>query len=373
MTRKKNTGKLAAKAVVPAAPVVDMGEGDMPDALSLIKSLTETREGTEWNVRVYLVPNGGMGRGNTSKQQFLFDVQLEELPQLENQLAELYPGGGIFRVMIRADNQLVKIVTLDVAPRPGYRPPPPHYLAPAAPTAPEAIGGDRMELFLARMMEVQERSAQQTRDLIAAMANNTPKGPTLIEQIQLLTEVQKLTPKGAQENTMELFQKGMDFAAKLYEARGSEGGGTSWMDVVKEALSSPTVKDIIASMAAAGAQATAAAGAPALPPPGLLSPQNPQAMQAVDTLLRQAVLGVDPKIVAGQVWGSVPQAIMHELEQQPDVVGYIVQRFPQAAAHRPWLTALVAELWEEEETGAAPRPSPTLNPDAVPPTQQPQT
>lgn len=183
----------------------------------------------------------------------------------------------------------------------------------------------------------------------------------------MFKQFQSMLPNGAQENSMDLFQKGMDFASKMYDARGDSGGGTSWLDIVKEAIGSPVAKDMLAAMVAAGANAAPPGTAlnALAAPPALITPENPQAAQAVDTLLRQAVAGVDPKFVAGQLANTVPEAFMQELEAQPDVVAYLVQRFPAARQHIPWLTTLVAELWEVDE-GEPHNQSPALDHNARP-------
>lgn len=375
MARAKNSTKLTGQAVTTApkrgaAALIqsDIAESDMGDAAALIRSLTAEREGVEWNVKVYHVP-GTMGRGSSDRQQYLFACDLEHLPNLESQLAEQFPGGGIFRVQIRADNQLVKNITLDIAPRPGWKPPPPDYLRPVTPTpAAEGPSTDRMDLFFMRLAEQQEKSAQQTRDLIASLIAAQPKAtpaPTLAEQLTIFSQFQAMLPKGVQENGMDLFQKGMDFATKIFDSRGGDGG-TSWLDVAKEALSSPLVKDAIVAMAAQQQQQQPQGG-PALgyqqqpqaaPAGGLVSSANPVAAQAIDTLIRQAAAGVDPAFIAPQLVEKMPPALLAELEQADDVVAYLIARFPGVAPHAAWFERLVAELFEDEQSAG---PSQTMN------------
>lgn len=362
MAKRPNSGKLTAKPAnsaqqTAAAALDDAGIIEFPDAVAYIKALGNEREGIEWNLRVYKLD--GSGRGVKIGQQFLFEVEPEELPGLETNLAESYPAGGLFKVVVRADNQIVRSAQLNIAPRPGYRPPPPAYLQPVAP-APAAEAQDRTESFFTRMTQVLEHSAQQTRELIAAIANRpTPAAPTLKEQVEMLSMIQNLMPKGAQENTMEMFEKGMTFASKIYDARGDSGGGASWMDIIKEAIAAPEFRQALGAIAA-GAQHAHAAQLAAPQPVALLSPQNPVAAQVMDTLLRQAVAGVDPKFVAQKLFDQLPPEVVQELEAQGDnanVVGYIIHQFPQAQIHRAWLSALVSSMWDDE----APPPSPTMN------------
>lgn len=352
MAKRQNSGKLTAKTVgkVPEPALAALAEGqtvEFPDALSYINSLTGQREGVEWNIRVYKVDSSG--RGVKSPQAFLFSPELEELPNLEGVLADQYPGGGSFKIVVRADGQIIRSALLEIAPRPGWKPPPPSYLTPVQPVAVDSQSTDRMELFFGRMAEMMERSAQQTRDMIAAIAARpAPAAPTMAEQLQMFAQFQSMLPKGAQENSMDLFQKGMDFAMKMIEARGGDGG-TSWLDVVKEAINSPVVKDMITSMAAVAQNQQQQFPQQ---PPALMSPQNAIAAQAIDTLIRQAQAGIDPKMVAQQVVEKMPPALMEELENQPDVVGYLISQFPAVQQHRAWFTALVAEIWEEDQTPA---------------------
>lgn len=370
MAKRPASSKLTAKpAGIPVqlapAPVGPGDLADFPDALAYINSLSATRDGIEWNIKVYLTTGTG-GRGNTSKPQFLFTVQPEDLPQIEDRLAEIYApqGGGDFSVQVRADNQLVKNISLSVAPRPGWRPPPPAYMIAAAPINPQADNppADRMEVFFGRLATLQEQSAQQTRDLIAAIAGKTaPAGPTFLEQLQMFKQMQELLPQGQQQNGMAMFEKGMELAKSIYENSAS-GGSTTWMDIFREAMSSPVIKEMIG-----GAVAAAAANGPAAlaAPPRFVSPQNPAAVKMIETLLQQAAIPVDPKTVADQIQMQAPQALMMELELQDDIAGYIIHNFPQAAPHRAWLEQVIANIWAEGDAN----PSPTLAP--LPPHAQP--
>jgi hypothetical protein len=360
MAKRQNSGKLTAKpaATAPAGALsVPSGDGtvEFPDAVAYIRSLGEQRQGIEWNIRVYKID--GHGRGNRTPQQFLYEIDPEEVPKIENRLAEEHPGGGSFKIVVRADNEIVRSALMDIAPRPGWKPPPPAW---QQQQEQQSAGTNHMEMFFSRMMEMQERSAQQTRELIAALAKPVAQ-PTMMEQLALFTEFQKLAPKGAQENTMEMFQKGMDFASKLFEARGGEGGGTSWLDVLKEALASPAMKEILA----AAARPQPAHQAQLEAPQQFVHPNNPIAANAIDTLLRQAQNNIDPKVVAQQAFNNLPPAVLMELEAQDDVVGYIIANFPQAAQHKAWLTKVVAEMWEPEQSAAG---SPALQNNARPAT-----
>lgn len=382
MAKAKSAGKLTANAAAPAVSGPGIAEtGDFPDALAVINSLAGSRHGIEWNLRVYKVENAG--RGVKEGQPFLFEVGLDDLPNLESQLAEIYPAGGTFRVQCRADNQLVKIIKLEIAARPGYKPPPPSYLAPLAvlpPVEPREREGDRLEIFFTRMMEAQARADERTRELIASIARPATQ-PSLMDQIALFSKIQELMPKGAQESTQAMFEKGMEFATKIFEARGSSEGGTNWLDIVKEAISSPIMKDMLGAMAnASNLQQQQPGGQPPqqignAPPPfgqapafqqpaAFVSQQNPIAVQIIDTLMRQAAAGVDPKFVATQAVNNMPPALMEELEGVDDVLGYLISQFPQIAQRREWFAGLVAEIWDEEQTA---QPSHTMQqPDARP-------
>ena len=388
MARASKPGKLTAKPAAggSAPPILDENlANDLGDARALIATLTAGRADADWNVKIYHVP-GRMGPNAAgNRQQFLFECQLEELPTLEQQLAEQFPGGGIFRVMIRADNQLVKTATLDIAPRPGYKPPPPSYLAnvPAPPTTVEAAP-DRVEGFFSRMADMMERSARETRELIASLAANREKPPTLLEQLQVFGEIQKLMPKAAQENTQASFEKGMAFAKTIYDAAEKGGGGGGWMDIILEALKSPVVKELVQQIQTAAPAAAAALAPPAAvvdpfapaPAPGfnqaaparLVTAQNVIAANAIKTLVTQAENGMDPAIIAQQALNTIPENYLDELEAVSDdpagIAAYLAQEFPGVAQHRAWFDRLVAEMYEPEQ---APGPAQTLSdPNARP-------
>lgn len=369
MAKRQNTGKLTAKsASAPAIAPAEVETGDFPDAMSYINSLAASREGVEWNCRVYQILSAG--RGATERMPYLYDVQLEDLPEQEARLGNEYPGGGSFRVAVRMNNALLKNIRLDIAPRPGYKAPAPAWQVAAAAPIAEAPQTDRLESIFVRMAEMQERSAQQTRDLIAGLMAARPASAssTLNEQLEIFTKFQAMIPKGQQESTQQSFEKGMEFAMKIVEARGSGGdGGMDWVGLAKEALSSPLIKDMLASMATAAQAGQGQQPQPLIASPATASPESQQAAQAIDMLLSQAAAGVDPKFTAAQVWQLVPAAFMEELEAQDDVAGYLIAKFPQAAPHRAWLERLVAELWEPEQSASAPTLAPVNAPDPVQP------
>lgn len=351
---RKLTGKAlgtAGAAPVIAGPVQDMPE--FSDALALISTLSGERQGVEWDIKVYLTTGTG-GRGNTAKPQFLFSVELDDLRHLEERLAETYApqGGGDFRVMVRADNELVKNIPLSIAPLPGWKPPRPSYL-PAIVT-PENPQTDRSGMD--RIADLILAGQEQTRQLIAALANRPEqKQPTLLEQIQLMSEIQKLAPQGQQQAGMDMFNKAFELAKTMYEGQSS-GGGKSWLDVVETALNSPIIKDMLSGAVAAAASAHNQPPQLAQPP-RLVTQQNQIAVQMIETLLKQAVVPVDPKVVADQINDHAPHALMDELGAQDDIAGYIIQNFPQAAPHRAWLEQVIANIWTPDD-GV---PSPTFN------------
>lgn len=357
-TVAKLTGKPAGAVALASESALLVGEaGDFPDALHFLNSLSQERDGIDWDIRVYQL-TGGMGRGQSNKQLFLFNIALEDMPSLESNLADQYPGGGSFRVQARADGALVKNIAVEIAPRPGFKPPPPSYLTPAAVPHAEATGGDRMENFFARLAEQAREDARLTRELIAAIAGRPAVAPpTLSEQLAIFKQFQELAPQGAQSNAMAMFQQGIDTAKSMMELSGG-GGGKGWMDVFSDAINSPAVKEIILA-AASGVKEHAAHAQ--LPPPvqQLVSPNNPVAVQMIDTLIRQANLKIAPEEVARQIVDMAPQALMDELETQGDILAYLIHQFPPLGPHRAWLEQVVSIIWEKVPDEAT--PSPTLS------------
>lgn len=388
MAKRAQGQRLTVKRAVAPPPVAIEGQEDsgFPEAISLINSISSQREGVEWDIRVYQLPASGFGgRGNKNTAAFLFSVELDDLPTLEANLANQYPGGGSFRVQIRQDNQIFRNIGIEIAPRPGYKPPPPSYLTPAQlpEAAPAAAPANAFENFLLVMQRQQEAADARLEKLIAALAGNKPAAPTLLEQIQTYAEIQKAMGGGKAASGIEELKTHLEFAKSLAETMGNSGGGGESggiLGLVEKLVTSPLVGDIVknALTAAATAQpqpAPALAGpqpaptpAPMPPnfapaPPSQFTAENPQAVMAIDYLVSQAIANADPAALAPQVIQMLPEEVLDELENQPDVAAFVIGRFAKLEPHRAWLEKLISEMWIKEAVPAA--GSPALNdPDA---------
>jgi len=380
--KAKNGQKLAATPLPPPNdPQTE--DNDFSEALRFVRALSSEQTDAEWDIRVYQVPSAVMGRGATGRQQFLFYVQLDDLPTLEGVLAKAYPGGGLFRVMIRVDGQLLKVVTLDIAPRPGYRPPPPDYLTPPALPSPPPQQDRQLEFFMQRMTDMMAQQATQTREMIAALANRPQSN--FDDELKKYAALASLFPQQNNDRGFEMFEKGLALAAKLSEAGGG-GRETGLMDILKTLLESDGFSKAIQGLSTMTqnpqpAPAALAPGQPAPmvqqaapPPPAysgpFLSAQNQMARNMIATLIAQADAGIDPVAVAAQIEQSAPDALFSELETQDDILGFLIQQFPDIAPRRQWFQNVIDAIWQSEESNPVPA-SPFLHASADRPKESP--
>lgn len=381
MARGASKGKIVPKpAEIPETPPPAPEDSDFTDALAAIKGLG-AQDGIEWSIKVYQVM-GGAGRSG-GPQPYLFSITLDELATLEDTLSETYPGGGRFRVMCRADGRVVKAALLEIAPRPGYKPPPPSWATPPA-QQPSAQGSsaDGTNAAVLTMLQTMQQENRTFMLAIAEKFSAPPPNPaaTLDGMLGMLAKVQDLIPKAATEAPLAMFEKGMDFAMKAATLAGGDKGETGLLDLIRSAIETPGVQKAIGAMATLATQPPpGSAPAPAMvenhAPPSqqgqggefrvaglpFVNPQNREAANAIEMLIGQAMAGTDPKLVADQAFHMLPPAVIEELEQQDDVLGYIERAFPNITPHRVWFSQLIENMWEPDQGAPPPAGSPFLN------------
>jgi hypothetical protein len=387
----KTAPKTDAKTPKNAVPgPIEVETGDVPDALAYINSLLASNDGIEWDVRVYQVI-GLSGRGTTGKEPFLFNISVEEIADLEGRLAEQYPEGGVFRVMVRADMRLVKRITVEIAKRPGYRAPIASY-RPAAEQQPQQQP-DRLELFMERMIDQQQRFMETVAATLRA-APAAPVGDQITSTLALMKAIREASPAPDTNLSLTLFERGLSMAEKFQTMRGAaaEGGAgeaeITLLSLARDFLTGDAGKALmegIAPMLQGKVQqqqppqvegprvaAPIIAGPlsnpqqrrqtprprPPQPAPEISEPDQQMAM-AMQYLIERAAAGADPAMVAEWIEKNVPPNILEHIEQQENVVDYLASQFPDVNQHRTWFEAVVANIWVEEE--AAPElPNPEM-------------
>lgn len=346
------------------APVLLPEDGEIPDIVAAITAMAGANQGAEWEIRVYQVygsPVQGM------KEPYLFSVGLDQLPGLENMLATNYPAGGRFRVRVRRDNQLVKAINLDIAPRPGHG-----TLGAAPPRAVESQptddrGSPYLEKMMGQMMEMNMNFMRAVETRLAAIPQQTSPTDTLNTTMSLFKTFQEAMPKASAETSLEVLRQGIELGKMVAGNGDGEGSKTGILDIVNTLATSDIGKSI-AEVLTAAARATPApvasspapaaiaparpmhnprAPAPAQPAPGPQAERQQLMRQGMDFLFAQASAGADPMLLVEQVVAVLPADVMEELTEVESPVDWLQERFPRVAQHRPWFQALVDAIFEE--------------------------
>jgi hypothetical protein len=211
-----------------AEPAADV---EMPDALSYLNNLSQSGSEIEWDIRVYRVM-GSAGRGGGS-QPFLRNVNFDELKDLEAELADAYPMGGRFRVIVRADGRVAKSVMMDIAPRPGWREPRPQSFTPQADQTQLAAtppARDRLELVLEMMMKQQQQFMEAITARLAVPAAPAVDAQTIISNTMgMFRSFQEAMPKTGADNIIGVLTQGIELGKSLAggggDGDGEKGGG----------------------------------------------------------------------------------------------------------------------------------------------------
>jgi hypothetical protein len=342
-------------------------------ALDAITEAFSADEGEhEWSVRVNRIK--GTTRSGL-KEPWLFDCGYEELVNLRERLAWEY-GEGQYRCRVRRDGKQFKQydieIELSTAERRAFFVRNPRASSEGAPL-PENVPAPAVSQpnsEIARLADAINQQGQLLRALVERITQpqQAPDSMATFEKmLDAFGKFQTALPRHEQQTGLDMFQKGMEFAGKI--AGGGEGHETNLLDLAREILGSPAtakVVDRILSPAAAPHSEIAPQygygrplSPPSLPPNRVSTPPgppaggaNPDSDLAIAWLIDHAKNGTQPELVASQALSMIPPATLDILEQQEDVVGFLISRFPQIAPYRTWFEAVVENMWEPEETTA---------------------
>lgn len=380
MARAKTVKKPAEKLTLsplspenPPAPPADaqLDISDFPNPLSYINALAQQHDGDDWGSRVYQIVGSG-GRGQ-EKSPFLFPAEMEELPNLEMRLARQYPAGGRFKVVCFRNQQIVKNIFLEIAPRPGYVAPAQSWEQPVAAPAPHAPAEsmavlsaiDRMAEFMMRQTEANNAMFRAIEARLAAPVTPAPDPQSfLTNTMTLFRTFQEMVPKAAGESGLQMLKDGIELGKTL----GGTGAGSAepagLMGVITRLAESEAGKTLVTALANTmqheqqqqrGAnQQTRPAQIPAphqqqqRPAPQPVNQQD-QLAQGMELLFQRAAAGHDPAAMAEQVAAVLPPQIWDALMEADNATDYLQSIFPRVAQHRAWFEAVIANLFEEDD------------------------
>jgi len=351
------------------------------DAIEAINSLANGGDAEDFKIGVFRV-TGSFKLG--ASMPWLFDIEPSLLPELREKLAELYPGGGKFRVVATRSNKFFRAFSIEIEARPGYKAPNPFMPAPQNnPQTDNQQSG--LMLFLQEMRSENQKFMMLIADKLsqgAAIAKDPVED--LQKTLTMMKTMQDLMPKQDPDAGMKMFDKVMEMANKVAEATGggaSDGGGI--FGAIKSLADSEFGKaagSVLGNVVANAQQQTPQQPAQErIAPPVILAPapSNPgvqhrptpnpmpapqqqqqpapgifdlsQLDQAIPYLVDRAASGTDPKFIAEWIEANVPNKILAELEEQEDIVSFLWDRYPQIEPHRDWFQSVVDIIWAEEE------------------------
>jgi len=365
MARARNTTKTAPAAPPPVEFQPAAGDSEPQDAIAAINALAASGTDQDWLVSVHQL----LGAANQgAKKPWLFDVEVDELRDLRNRLAEIFPQGGRFQVICRLNNVIYRSFVIEIARRVGYSSLPPagdRYAAPQAPVSQNAAP-DIFEL----MREMQRQNQEFMREVINAVRQQAPApARTFADSLAEFKAFNDLMPQPAAAPPnigLDLFEKGLKFGERLADMGGGDGGGGGketltqmLVGIAREVLQPDTVK-VIASALVERTPAPPAAvhqlaqnprdpvRENAAQPKPQQQPQNvPPAInldQLVELLIERAAQGQDPEIAADFVIDIAPDALLDQLDALPDPVALLNARYPMTVQYKDWFVAVLEKM-----------------------------
>lgn len=374
MAPRRKTSKLTAQPAPSAAqPVPEGDEGDISEAMQVINSLAKSNDGVEWEIKVYERVRTGRPGG---AQPFLFNVDLDELKDLEDRLADEFPMGGQYRVMCRANGKVVKSFCLDIAKRPGYRPPRPSYVQETIQPPPAPAHAATDPAILALLADIARRQEQSERDNRSFMESviqrlNQPS-TSLSDRISEFKTFLELMPRPNPELSMTMLKEGIALGKMAIGAGAAEGtaaGSGGLLGIVERLLTPEVVGKIAENIGHAPAeqpqQQRPALNQPIEVRPGPMIVPGAQAPQSqtpfdpvaqmtagMEWLFEKAAQGADPALLAEQVLNTVPVSILDELSEADSPVDLLATKFPRVHQYRAWFEALLENIFEPDDSPA---------------------
>lgn len=386
MGRKAAT-KPQPEHVFTPEPVISGGappaDGELPDVLNWIQQQLPGGGEAELNIRVYQLLGSNTRGGGT--QPFLYEINPDDLANLERDLADQYPAGGRFRVMVRHGGRVVKGAVMEIAPRPNYRAPPrfaqpqPFEQQQQQVTLPPASPLESaMAQFLKFQMEESARNREFQNAMLTALRDRPAQAAVdpqaiIANTMGMFKSFQEAMPKAAGENIMDVLTKGIEFGKMI--AGNAEPAAAKGLAGMVESLVSSDLGKSLAQVVMQGANHAAAppqqhqlthqapagparvipryAPAPRQAPPVEVAPAvDGQTMNnAMQFLFGQAQAGADPGLLAEQVGPMIPEHVWNALEASENPVEYLASMYPKVNHFRPWFDRLADNLLEDAPAG----------------------
>lgn len=338
----------------------------------VMQARDEMGAGVEWKYTVTRLAGPEKKDGGRYENR-LFQQEVEQLPTLNAYLSAEY-GDGTYRVRVWRDRgvfaQWDVVIELSPAERAAFREKVRTLNNSGTTVAPVAIGAGSDNPMVA-MMAQQTEIMRQLVDRVSTPADPMAQFRGVAEAFKSFQELQ---PKREAETGIEMFNKGMALAKEIMVDREPAGGRTGVLDLVRDAINNPTFGEAVGAFLqnlrpvqqqpqqrqpqqrpaiapAAPRPATVAPAAP-LAPAAAEDPNEAMIAQAIDYLCNQAKAGAQPQLFSDQALEMMPNGLLMELEREPDMLGYLIERFPQIEPQRLWFEALLADMFPPEDGGA---------------------
>jgi hypothetical protein len=353
VSRPRTVLETAEPEIDEIAEKIETGEKPQPEMLDILGELGITPGDDSYSFTVCQVY--GAARNGVREPQIL-EGDASILEGLQERLRKSFKEGR-FRVRIFRNKRLVMRRDIEIATVPGLEPP-------AVPPSDMSAVLGAIEKQNERMLALFERMQERAASIVPAATLQIDPFAMFEKCVTIVSGLKSEVPSNSITHIMEAFNKGIELSKNI-----QGGGEAGWVDLVKSAIESPALAEIIASAAEARRpqqrRQSGANGARVVQPAPQPSPQVAQAppqsgngaqvpanyaaqlnamlMERLSYLTAKAQANAAPELYAEWCLDNVP----------PDLAGMIVapgfldqvsEQLPQVKANREWFAALIAAM-----------------------------
>lgn len=328
----------------PGASMPAVFSDEVPDDIALANVLADLGGESDAEIKVYIVEPG---KGNAY-------VGTYDTASFSLELIKQTHGPGEYRVHVRRDGKLYANRMIRIA-------------ASKTPQIPAQFPQQKNE-EISKLAESMNQGFQAIGNMLAnsiqALAANQPKPKTTQELLQEMLTMKQLLGVGVsrQDNSMELFLKGLEFAKEITPREGEPGTGEIILEAIKNFGGLLKQKEsgnfapapIASVMAVPGANITmqnngesAAFIQPAPQQAAQPSPQpspddsmNLARKMYLNLLLSNAKADNDPMTYAAMAVDLQGEDKALEFARRPDWFELLCSELPEAAQYRDWFTEM---------------------------------
>lgn len=328
--------------------VTELEDDNDADLSAIFASFGGAPDDKTYHLKIYRVIK------DSAERAWLFNAVPSELP-IDNRLRDEYKGGrfeiriyeikGGKHILRRRPNILIE-----------------------APQKPEAAQASDLAAVLKAFQDSQTQMFNQLSDVMKKSQGvvDVPANPfsMMKEMAAAMVSMREMMQPAVQTNPIESLKGVIELAGMLKSDSGG-GGDTNWLDVLKEAMRSPLLQNVMGAMPQMLNSPTPQLAAPSptpqetvqssvTPQPSSIpQPENTQDMNAMqlaymtqylEMLINRAAAQQNPEFVAELISNDIPEPVIKEHLLNPGALDKAAEINPGVNTHRQWFVQVQTAL-----------------------------